>query len=131
MVFKSLLVVLCVVAAILADEKSTYTDKYDNINLKEIKDNKRLLEAYANCVLDKGKCTPEGKELKDNLQEAIETGCEKCTEKQEKGAYEIIEHLIEHENEIWNELCAKFDPEGKWRKKYEDRAKANGVKIPE
>lgn len=56
--------VLCVVlAAVLADEEK-YTDKFDNINLQEILENKRLLISYFNCIMDKGKCTAEGKELK-------------------------------------------------------------------
>lgn len=49
----------------MAEEK--YTDKYDNIDLDEILSNKRLLMAYVNCVLDKGKCSPEGKELKGKM----------------------------------------------------------------
>lgn len=54
--------VLCCAAFTLAEDK--YTDKYDKIDLDEILGNKRLLQAYVNCILDKGKCTPEGKELK-------------------------------------------------------------------
>nr|AAC47827.1 olfactory protein [Cactoblastis cactorum] len=128
---KTSLVLLCCLAAVLARPSDTYTDKYDNINIQEILENKRLLEAYVNCVLDKGKCTPEGKELKEHLQEAIENGCEKCTEAQEKGAYTVIEHLIKNEIEIWRQLADKFDPERKYRKKYEDRARAKGIEIPE
>lgn len=41
-----------------------YTDRYDNINIDEILSNKRLLTSYIKCILDKGRCTPEGKELK-------------------------------------------------------------------
>lgn len=62
MVTKSIVLVCCFLASVLAVEK--YTDKYDNINIQEILENKRLLIAYANCLLDKGKCSPEGKELK-------------------------------------------------------------------
>ncbi|CAG4947252.1 unnamed protein product [Colias eurytheme] len=122
-----LFVLCCLLVAVYADEK--YTDKYDNINLQEILDNKRLLVAYSNCLLDKGKCSPEGKELKDHIQDALETGCSKCTETQEKGSYTMIEHLINKEKEIWNELTAKYDPEGKYKKKYEERAQAKGLKL--
>lgn len=41
-----------------------YTDQYDNINVDEILENKKLLVAYIKCVLDQGRCVPEGKELK-------------------------------------------------------------------
>nr|AGR39577.1 chemosensory protein 7 [Agrotis ipsilon] len=120
---------LCVmVAVVYAEDK--YTDKFDNIDLDEILTNRRLLLSYFNCVMGKGKCTAEGKELKDNLEDAIKTGCAKCTENQEKGSYRVIEHLIKNELDLWRELCAKFDPTGEWRQKYEDRARANGIEIP-
>lgn len=69
--------------------------------------------------------------VSEHLQDAIETGCKKCTEAQEKGAYRVIEHLIKNELDIWRELAAKYDKDGSWRKKYEDRARANGIQIPE
>lgn len=59
---KLILILSCAAAFALAEEK--YTDKYDNINLQEILDNKRLLMSYVNCILDKGRCNAEGKELK-------------------------------------------------------------------
>nr|ALJ93810.1 chemosensory protein CSP1 [Athetis dissimilis] len=126
---KFVLLLCVVVAAVLAEEK--YTDKYDNLNIDEILTNKRLLDAYVSCVLERGKCTPEGKELKEHLQDAIETGCKKCTEAQEKGAQKVIDYLIKNELGYWRELTDKYDPTGTWRKTYEDRAKAAGIKIPE
>ncbi|KAJ2948458.1 hypothetical protein O0L34_g7707 [Tuta absoluta] len=124
------LVVLClVVAAAIAEEK--YDDKYDNVNVKEILANKRLLQAYIDCMLEKGKCTPEGKELKDHLSDALATGCEKCTENQKKGAQIVIDHLIKNELASWKELSAKYDHDGKYSKKYEGIAKEHGITIPE
>lgn len=49
------------VVAVAAD---TYTDRYDSMNVDDVIANKRLLVAYVKCVLDKGRCTPEGRELK-------------------------------------------------------------------
>ncbi|MCH1932606.1 A10/OS-D family protein, partial [Shewanella sp. A25] len=65
-----------------------YTTKWDNINLDEILHNDRLMDKYVDCLLDEGddKCTPDGKELKKILPDALETGCSKCNEKQKKGA---------------------------------------------
>ncbi|KAJ8717282.1 hypothetical protein PYW08_005681 [Mythimna loreyi] len=126
---KFVLLLCVVVAAVVAEEQ--YTDKYDNIDLDEILSNKRLLEAYVNCVMERGKCTPEGKELKDHLQEAIENGCKKCTDNQQKGAQKVIDHLIKNELATWRELAAKYDPTGAWRKKYEDRAREAGIIIPD
>lgn len=45
-----------------------YTDRYDNLNVDEIIANRRLLEPYIKCVLEKGKCTAEGKEMKGLFQ---------------------------------------------------------------
>ena len=61
-------IVLCVVSlAVMAyarPEGSHYTDRYDNINLDEVLSNRRLLVPYIKCILDQGKCAPDGKELK-------------------------------------------------------------------
>lgn len=59
MTFKVLM--LCVVAIAFAEK---YSDKYDNVNIQEIIENRRVLLSYANCLLDKGKCSPDGKTLK-------------------------------------------------------------------
>lgn len=41
-----------------------YTTRYDNIDIDRIVASRRLLLNYVNCLLDKGPCTAEGKELK-------------------------------------------------------------------
>lgn len=56
--------VLFLAALALARPDDHYTDKYDNVDLDEILANKKLLEGYVKCILDQGKCTPDGKELK-------------------------------------------------------------------
>lgn len=45
-------------------ETAKYTTKYDNIDVDRVLSSKRLLQNYMNCLLDKGPCTAEGKELK-------------------------------------------------------------------
>lgn len=52
----------CLVAAVLAADK--YNSKYDNFDVDTLIDNDRLLKAYVNCFLDKGRCTPEGADFK-------------------------------------------------------------------
>ncbi|XP_013137246.1 PREDICTED: ejaculatory bulb-specific protein 3-like [Papilio polytes] len=125
MTFKVL--ILCVVAIAFAEK---YSDKYDNVNIQEIIENRRVLLSYANCLLDKGKCSPDGKTLKDNLKDAVETNCEKCTDAQKEGTSVMFRHLIEKEREIWNELTAKYDPTGQWRKTYEDEIRKSGIILP-
>ncbi|KAI7815306.1 chemosensory protein [Rhyzopertha dominica] len=95
-----------------------YTTKYDNIDVDRILSSQRLLRNYANCLLDKGPCTPEGKELKAYLPDAIATECVKCSEAQKKIAGKVFSHLLQDHRQIWDELIAKYDPDGNFRKKY-------------
>jgi len=56
---------LCLVAlqcvVVLADR---YSSRYDNIDLDAILSNHRALNSIIKCLLDKGPCSPEGKEMK-------------------------------------------------------------------
>nr|QLI62042.1 chemosensory protein 11 [Streltzoviella insularis] len=97
----------------------TYTDKYDTINLDEVLSNKRLLGAYIKCVLEQGRCTPEGKELKSHITDALQTGCSKCTSKQRQGMKRVIKHLITYEDDSWQLLVEKYDPQRIYSHKYE------------
>lgn len=53
---------LLVVNAFCAEDK--YTTKYDNIDIDEILRSDRLLKNYINCILNRGRCTSDGAELK-------------------------------------------------------------------
>jgi hypothetical protein len=56
-----LVAVQCVV--VLAER---YSSRYDNIDLDAILSNHRALNSIIKCLLDKGPCSPEGKEIKGN-----------------------------------------------------------------
>jgi hypothetical protein len=67
------IVVLCWSLVVIATteahpESEKYTTKYDNVDLEEIIKSDRLLKNYVNCLLEKGKCTPDGTELKSELK---------------------------------------------------------------
>lgn len=55
---------LLAVAAAAPAQESKYTTKYDGINLDEILKSDRLFNNYYKCLMDQGRCTPDGKELK-------------------------------------------------------------------
>lgn len=65
---KFLAIACCVAAAmtsavvLAAPEK--YTTKFDNVDIDEILNNDRLVNSYFKCLMDQGKCTPEGEEVK-------------------------------------------------------------------
>nr|AUF73002.1 chemosensory protein [Anoplophora chinensis] len=122
-----LFVALCGFAYARPDDK--YTTKYDNIDLDEILKNDRLLRAYVDCLLGTKKCTNDGEELKKVLPDAIDNECAKCSEKQKDGARKVIHYVIKNKRDWWTELEAIYDPEGKYRKKYEEQAKKEGIDL--
>nr|AVI04873.1 putative chemosensory protein 1 [Anthonomus grandis] len=97
---------------------TTYTTKYDNIDIDTILASNRLLRNYVNCLLDKGPCTSEGKELKKYLPDAIASECSKCSPAQKKIAGKVLSSLLLKHRDDWNKLTTKYDPEGKLQKKY-------------
>nr|QCX43081.1 chemosensory protein csp1 [Helopeltis theivora] len=101
------------------ETENKYTDRFDNLNVDEIIANRRLLVPYLKCVLDKGRCTAEGKELKLHVQDAMQTACKKCTDKQKSGARKVVNHIRDNEPIYWEELTNKFDPKGEFKPIYE------------
>lgn len=59
-------VVVITIAASNAAEK--YTNKFDNVDVDSILNNDRILNNYIKCLLEKGPCTQEGRELKSKLK---------------------------------------------------------------
>ncbi|XP_072942955.1 ejaculatory bulb-specific protein 3-like [Epargyreus clarus] len=100
-------------------QTESYTSKYDKLDIDEVLANKRLLTAYVKCMTDAGRCTPEGKELKSHITDALKTGCEKCTEKQRKNIRKVIKHLAKYEKEAWKQLVETYDPKRIYSEKYE------------
>nr|QFR36129.1 chemosensory protein 2 [Conogethes pinicolalis] len=110
-----------VVAVAWARPQSTYTDKWDHINVDEILESQRLLRGYVDCLLDKGRCTPDGKALKETLPDALEHDCSKCTPKQKEASDKVIRYLINKQPEYWKELSVKYDPDNIYQEKYKDK----------
>nr|QRF70955.1 chemosensory protein [Semiothisa cinerearia] len=114
---KVFVVLACLIVAALAADK--YSSKYDNFDVDTLINNDRLLKAYVNCFLDKGRCTPEGADFKKALPEAIETTCGKCTEKQKLNIRRVIKAIQQKHAKQWDELVKKNDPTGANREKFE------------
>lgn len=67
---KCVLAFVCLFAAIIfvaARPEEKYTTKYDDIDIDGILNNERLLKQYHECLMERGKCTKEGIELKSKL----------------------------------------------------------------
>ncbi|EDS38042.1 chemosensory protein 1 [Culex quinquefasciatus] len=123
-----LLIVFALVALVAAQD-STYTNKYDHIDVEEILKSDRLFKNYYNCLIDQGPCTPDAAELKQSLPDALENNCSKCTPKQKETGYKVISSLIENRPAEWAVLQDKYDPERKFVEKYREEAAAAGIKL--
>ncbi|KAJ8983039.1 hypothetical protein NQ317_013244, partial [Molorchus minor] len=123
---KVYLVLLVAFVAVISADEVKYTTKYDNVDLDEIIKSDRLLKNYVNCLLDKGKCTPDGAELKKVLPDALHSECSKCSETQKKGSKRIIRYLIDNKADWYTELEGKYDKTGDYKKKYQEEI---GVKA--
>lgn len=52
------------IVAVCAAQENKYTTRYDGIDIDQILKSDRLFNNYYNCLMEKGKCTPDGRELK-------------------------------------------------------------------
>ncbi|XP_077292135.1 ejaculatory bulb-specific protein 3-like [Arctopsyche grandis] len=93
--------------------------KYDNFNIDEILDNQRILKNYIKCMLDKGPCTPEGKDFRRFLPETLEDSCRGCSASQRQRMRQITTHLRNKRPDDWTLLLAKYDPQGKYKVEFD------------
>nr|QCX43089.1 chemosensory protein csp9 [Helopeltis theivora] len=110
-----------VVSVVISAE--LYTNKYDNIDLDEILKNERLYQKYFDCLRGKGKCTPDGQNLKDVIPDALQTECGKCSEVQKKGVEKVLRFMLTQKPEDYQILEDIFDKDAVYRKKYEEQKK--------
>jgi hypothetical protein len=75
------------------EEGTKYDIKYDNIDIEEVLKSERLLTNYIKCLMEEGPCTEDGRELKENLPDAIATDCSKCSEKQKFGSEKVMHYM--------------------------------------
>ncbi|XP_066586767.1 ejaculatory bulb-specific protein 3 [Prorops nasuta] len=123
---KVAIVVLVIVSCAFAQR---YTTRYDNIDVDQILRSDRLLNNYVNCLLDAGNCTPDGKELKKSLPDALASGCSKCSEKQKEGSEKVIRFLVNERPQVWDRLAKKYDPSGEYKQKFQGHAQSHGIRI--
>uniref|UniRef100_R4G512 Putative chemosensory protein csp8 n=1 Tax=Rhodnius prolixus TaxID=13249 RepID=R4G512_RHOPR len=113
--------------AAVCDDK--YITKYDDVNLDEILNNERIYVKYFLCLKGEGKCTPDARELKVSLPDALRTRCEKCSEKQKIGSEKILRFLLEKKPADYLELERIYDSDRKYRNLYKEEADKRGLKI--
>nr|AII01021.1 chemosensory protein [Dendrolimus houi] len=115
---KVFLITLCLAFAAMAEDK--YESVNDDFDINKVLKNDRLLNSYVKCLLDKGPCTPEVKQVKDKLPEALATHCAKCTDKQKQMGKQLAQEVKNNRPELWQELVHKYDPKGKHQEAFKD-----------
>ncbi|XP_030244586.1 ejaculatory bulb-specific protein 3 [Drosophila navojoa] len=123
------LIVVLLLFLLLSYSDEKYTTKYDNIDVDEILQSDRLFNNYYKCLIDTGKCTPEARELKKSLPDALVTECSKCSEKQRQNTDKVIRFVIDKKPEEWKVLQAKYDPEEVYIKRYRAQAQKAGIPL--
>lgn len=122
-----IVIALAVAVTLCAARPEKYTTKYDNIDIDQILKSDRLFTNYYKCLLDEGKCTPDGRELKRVLPDALQTNCAKCSEQQRQGTERVVRYLIDKKPTQWEVLRKKYDPENVYATKYSNEAKQLGI----
>ncbi|XP_049877120.1 ejaculatory bulb-specific protein 3-like [Pectinophora gossypiella] len=105
----------CVLAIVAAD---FYSSRYDNFDVQPLLENDRILLSYTKCFLDQGPCTPDAKDFKKVIPEALETTCGKCTPKQKQLIKKVIKAVMERHPESWKQLEHKFDKDNKYQESF-------------
>ncbi|XP_014226078.1 ejaculatory bulb-specific protein 3-like [Trichogramma pretiosum] len=113
-----LLLLLLLTTTSSGAEETKYTTKYDDLDIDSIIKNERLLNSYVGCLLDRKPCTPDATELKVNLPDALANECSRCSVRQRQISDKLSHHLIDHRPEDWQQLEAKYDPTGTYRRVY-------------
>nr|AJP61956.1 chemosensory protein [Phenacoccus solenopsis] len=104
-------------AADLPNAQPTYTTRYDYLDIDKILTNDRILKRLMDCIMDRGPCTREGKELKRIIPDALKTNCSKCNDRQKMNTGRALAYLLHYKPEYWFELLNRFDQDGSFRRK--------------
>ncbi|XP_055693086.1 ejaculatory bulb-specific protein 3-like [Lutzomyia longipalpis] len=115
------ILVLCLTfGSVLCDSSEKYTSRYDDMDLENVLSNYRILDNYIKCLVNEGPCTPDAKELKNVLPDALESDCAKCTDKQRIGTQIVLKYLIDNRPDAWESLEKVYDFAGVYKQKYLD-----------
>nr|AXS78218.1 chemosensory protein 12 [Adelphocoris lineolatus] len=101
-----------------------YSDtRYDDVELTTILSNDELYIKLFQCLIGRGKCTPDWEILKDALPGALLDNCSECSNKQKFGTKTLLAHLVHERPSDMRLLEGEFDPDGSYRKELEKEEK--------
>nr|AZB49397.1 chemosensory protein 5 [Heortia vitessoides] len=110
------MIVMVTTATVVAAD--FYSSKYDDFDVQPLLENDRILLSYTKCFLDEGPCTPDAKDFKKIIPEALETSCGKCSPKQRVLIKSVIRAVMERQPKSWNELVDRYDEDRKYRESF-------------
>lgn len=125
--FAAALLVACFIA--LASSQAVKPLSLETIDLENTLKNDKLVRRYIDCVLDKGRCDTNGKDLKgkrscttvttirlrnviplhaEMLPRVLNQNCSGCTPKQRENADRIIDFMKKNHAGEWTQINAKY-----------------------
>nr|QHR83079.1 chemosensory binding protein 3 [Ceracris nigricornis] len=116
------LLLLVAVTEAAAPQEALYA-KYENLDVDRMLRNQRFVAATIKCLMDEGPCTPEARDLKKVLPDALKSDCSKCSAKQKENVRKVFEFMMKERNADWQRLSRKYDPDGEHKKRLEAKLK--------
>ncbi|CAK1552541.1 unnamed protein product [Leptosia nina] len=96
-----------------------YDPRYDDFDIEPLLQNDRILQGYTKCFLEEGPCTPEAKDFKKAIPEALESSCGKCSPKQKQLIKKVIKAVMNSHPDVWEQLVSKYDKDKKYREEFD------------
>ncbi|XP_024217760.1 ejaculatory bulb-specific protein 3 [Halyomorpha halys] len=87
-----------------------YQTRFETVDVDSILNNRRLMDAYTKCYLDKGPCAPPAREAKKYFAEIFRTNCGKCSREQKKQIKTAFSKLITVRPQDFQKIFAKYNP---------------------
>ncbi|XP_049814613.1 ejaculatory bulb-specific protein 3-like [Schistocerca nitens] len=115
-----LIVTAALATAAAADDRYA---KYDHVDVERMLRNQRFVNAAIKCLLEEGPCTPEIRDLKKMLPDALKSDCSKCSAKQKENVRKVVDFMMKQRAADWARLSRKYDPEGLHQKRIEAKLK--------
>ncbi|KAK5647407.1 hypothetical protein RI129_002299 [Pyrocoelia pectoralis] len=118
------------VVVVRASRGDSFDDDFDNIDIDEILENKRLVDNYIHCFKTGQKCTPEGQKFRDLLPKALKSKCNDCTEEQKEKVYKSLEWAIQNRPDDFLEIEAIHDPDHHFRADFASELADRHIVLP-
>ncbi|XP_038211134.1 allergen Tha p 1-like [Zerene cesonia] len=101
-------------SVVMLVSSETYSTENDDIDIEGVVNDVNNLKAFINCFNDKGECNEAAADFKNDLGEAFETACLKCTEAQKHIFKRFLDEAKVKLPEEYAYFLQKYDSEGKY-----------------